>query len=380
MKKALVSIARLGTYDPGEVREAMRLVLEPLGGMKAFARPECRALVKPNFLWPSAIEKSVCTHPEIARAAARLLREAGAAEVTLTDSPGVGSATRCARKLGMGGDEPFCVVDADEGFEAEGEGYRKLRMSRLVRGADLVVNLPKAKTHGQMVLTGAVKNCFGAVVGMDKAQWHFRAGRDHLAFARLLVHVHSLVAPGLSILDGVIGMQGNGPGSGDPRPLGVLVASADAHALDAILARILGVDAAAVPTLVAAREAGLLPESIEIAGPEPESLRPRPAWRLARPAIIRTFGGPEFLSPIMDRLIGMRPVIDLEKCSSCGRCAEICAARAITMQGMEGATGPKPVIDRKACIACFCCQEVCPEGAIRVRSGPGARLFGIGTR
>ncbi len=130
-----------------------------------------------------------------------------------------------------------------------GTAFHRLRLIRRLLDADLVINLPKAKTHGQMVMTAAVKNSFGAVVGMEKAQWHFRAGKSPADFARLLLHVHALIAPRLSILDAVIGMEGNGPSAGDPRPLGLLMASADAHALDAVLARIWGLDPHQVFTL-----------------------------------------------------------------------------------------------------------------------------------
>jgi uncharacterized protein (DUF362 family)/NAD-dependent dihydropyrimidine dehydrogenase PreA subunit len=379
-----VFIERLSTYEPTAVVRAIRSLLAPLGGIGAFVTPGARVVLKPNWLLPSAPERAICTHPEIIRAVARLAREGGASVVEATDSPGVGTAGRCARRLGLGDDEAFRVRDADEGVDVAPPGalFHRVRLIRRLLDADLVVNLPKAKTHGQMVVTGAVKNSFGAVVGMEKAQWHFRAGKSPDDFARLLLHVHTLVAPRLSILDAVVGMEGNGPSAGDPRPLGFLMASTDAHALDAVLARIWGLAPPQVFTLAAARSVGLLSsvEDIEVIGANLDDLRPRPAWRLARPAPLRGFGGPEWLSAFLERLMTVRPEIDRGACIACGECAEVCAAHAIALNP-DGVTSGLPVtIDREACIACFCCQEMCPEGAIRVSAGLAARLFGLGTR
>jgi uncharacterized protein (DUF362 family)/ferredoxin len=379
-----VSIQRLDTYEPAAVERAVQAVLEPLGGMGAFVGSGVRVALKPNWLMPSAPERAICTHPEILRAVARPARVCGAAAVEAIDSPGVGTATRCARRLGLTADDPVAVRDADEGIDVAppGASFHRLRLIRRLREADVVVNLPKAKTHGQMVVTAAVKNSFGAVVGMEKAQWHFRAGKNPMDFARLLLHVHALVAPRLSILDAVVGMEGNGPSGGDPRPLGFIMASTDAHAMDAVLARIWGIDPGRVFTLAAARDLGLLPavERIEVVGPAPEALRPRPAWRLARPVPLRGFGGPAWLNAAVERLMRVEPRVVEAKCTGCGECGDVCAAGAIA-PGPEGKGNERRVvIDCERCIACFCCQEMCPQGAIEVSAGLAARLFGLGTR
>jgi uncharacterized protein (DUF362 family)/NAD-dependent dihydropyrimidine dehydrogenase PreA subunit len=379
-----VSIARVTTYDPAAIEQAVRAVLAPLGGMATFVAPGARVVLKPNLLMPSAPERAICTHPELLRAAARLAQDSGAAVVEATDSPGVGSASRCARRLGLGDGDPFVVRDAGDGVDVAPPGapFHRVKVISHLLDADLIINVPKAKTHGQMVMTAAVKNSFGVVVGMEKAQWHFRAGRSLQDFARLLLHVHALVAPRLSILDAVVGMEGNGPSAGDPRPLGFLMASTNAHALDAVLARIWGLDPQRIPTLAMARDLGLLPsfDGIQVIGAEPERLRPRPAWRLARPAPLRGFGGPAWFSAFLERLMAVRPEIDRGECIACGECVRVCAAHAIALQPADVRPGPPVTIDREQCIACFCCQEMCPEGAIRVSAGLAARMFGLGTR
>lgn len=379
-----VSLVRLDDYRPAAVAEAVAAVLAPLGGMEAFVRPGTTVVLKPNFLLPSPPERAVCTHPEILRAVARLALSAGAAAVEATDSPGVGTATRCARRLGLTAADPLAVLDADEGVEAAppGAAFHRLRLSRRLCQAELVINLPKAKTHGQMVMTGAVKNSFGAVLGMEKSQWHFRAGKRPEAFARLLLHIHALVNPRLSLLDAVVGMEGNGPSGGTARRLGFLAASTDAHALDAVLARVFDLDPERVFTLAAARELGLLPPlgAIEIVGPHPDLLRPRPRWRTAGLVPLRGFGAPAWVNRTLGWLMRLEPRVAAERCSGCGECGRVCAAGAIALSPDGGEGGRRVAIDRERCIGCFCCQEMCPQGAIRVSAGLAARLLRLGTR
>jgi ferredoxin len=290
-----------------------------------------------------------------------------------------------AKKLELGDDEPFVIADADESVEmvSEEASFHKLGLCRHIVEAETLINLPKAKTHGQMVITGAVKNCFGAVVGMEKVQWHYRAGRDPEAFARLLVHIHSLVAPHLSLLDAVVGMEGNGPGSGKPRSLGFLAASTDAYALDKVFARILGLENRQVYTLAVGESLGLVPpafDHIEVIGPDLEELKPDPPWAMAAPKILRDIGSGEWLAPILDRLFTLSPKIDKKLCTGCGQCRSACAADAIAIVGNKSKEGKLALVNKKSCIACFCCQEICPEGAITVSAGFLAHLLGLGLR
>ena len=381
---ALVSITRLDSYDPAAVEEALVTLLAPLGGMEAFVGHGDRAVLKPNFLFAKPRQSAVCTDPEIIRSVAGATTTAGASTVTVTDSPGVGTARRCARQLGLLSDEPFDVVDVDKGsgITPKGTEYHQLFLSRQMMEADILINLPKAKTHGQMIITAAVKNTFGAVIGLEKAQWHYRSGKDPMDFARLIVHIHCAIAPRLNILDAVVGMEGNGPGSGNPRRLGFLMASTNGHALDHTLCRILEMDPDTVPTLAVAKEMGLLPspDRIEITGADPDSLHPRPPWKLARPNLIQNMVGPSWMIPLIDRLMALRPHVDHSKCIACGQCIPSCAAGAMEIVTEGPMSQPRLEIDKKKCISCFCCQEICPEGAISVRAGLAARLLGLGTR
>ena len=370
-----VSIQRLESYDPGAVDAALAALLEPLGGMTPYLDPGEPVLLKPNFLAPRATDRAVATHPDIIRGAARQARAAGASRVLVSDSPGVGTAAQCAARLGLASGDLLEIVDAGEGewVPSSDTGAWRLHLSSLMRRHPLL-NLAKVKTHGQMILTAAVKNTFGAVPGLEKAQWHYRMGRDPHRFARLLVHIHEAVRPRLNILDGVIGMEGNGPSSGTPRKLGILMASENAHALDWVLARILDLNPERIYTLKAAKEMGLLPDEkdIEIVGPEVAELHPHPEWKLSSEVSVARIAGPGWLTPVMEKMFAASPQIDPKLCTLCLECVRHCAA---------GAMSPTPTtiaIDRNKCISCFCCQEMCPAGAITVRSGPLARLLRLG--
>lgn len=369
-----VSIQLLDNYEPSDVHGALQRLLEPIGGMSSIVDASTLVL-KPNFLAPRPVSKAVCTHPEIVRQTALIARTSGVEKVIVTDSPGIGSAVQCAKKLGLASNDTMEIRNPDdtEWISSKDVGVWKLHISKLM-AEHPVINIAKMKTHGQMILTAAVKNMFGAVVGLEKAQWHYRIGRNPLQFAKLLVQIYQMIGPKLNILDGVVGMEGNGPGSGVPRELGFLAASENAHALDYVLCKILKIDPMKVYTIRAAHEMGVLPEEkdIEIVGAPIAQLHPNPDWRMAARASVVKLAGPNWMAPIFERLLNTTPLVNHSRCTMCLVCIQHCAAKA-----MDGTTG-KIEIDRKKCISCFCCQEMCPHGAITVESGMLARVLGLG--
>ncbi|MDJ0761948.1 MAG: DUF362 domain-containing protein [Myxococcota bacterium] len=381
---ARVSAVRLDTYEPDAVDRAIRAALEPFGGIGAFIQPARDVVLKPNFLAPRHVNKAVTTHPEIIRGVARLTRSACANPILVTDSPAIGSASGCAKRLGLSDPSLFEVVNADDGVEVSfpEAHFHRLRLSARVANAGTLINIAKAKTHAKTGITAAVKNSFGAVVGMEKVQWHFRIGPDPRHFARLLVHIHQTVRPSLNILDAVVGMEGNGPNSGDPRHLGFILASPNAHALDGILCRILGIGPKEILTLAVAQEIGALGsiDDIEVIGENIEDLRPSTPWRMARMSPINRIVESRWMGNVLDRTLTLRPLVDPKKCTACGICASICIAKAITVDKQATKPKKKTVIDKKQCISCFCCQEICPEGAITASPGAIARMLRLGTR
>ena len=379
---SVVSAVRISSYDPSAVREALDKLLEPIGGPDAFVDKNAPALLKPNFLRPAGIESALTTHPAVIRAVAKICFEAGARPVQISDSPGVGTAIRCAERLGIECTvSEFEVLDADDPVicESVAKDFAQIRLSKRMLKSPALINLAKLKTHAQMGMTLSVKNLFGAVVGMDKIQWHYRAGRDPLKFAELVVRIYELVSPRLNLVDGIIGMEGNGPGSGTARPAGFLMASTNGHALDTVVCRALGIDPMSVYTLRAAEQLGLFAQDnpITVVGDPIARFRPHPPWKSARPFHTRTMG-PKWLTPVLSHLLTVLPTINRHKCTVCRRCIRHCAAEAMRFVDTPPLGAIR--IDKKKCISCFCCQEICPEGAISVKSSKLAEMLGIGIR
>lgn len=380
---AAVSLARCADYDPQGVLAAITSLLEPLGGMSAFVPYGATVLLKPNYLSYKPNDRAVCTHPSVIAAAARLCLDAGAGRVTVGDSPAIGRARGISRKLGLTellGDLPVEVVDFTEPVEVKAEHpqavFKTYQVARQIKEADVIVNLAKVKTHAQMTLTLAVKNCFGAVVGLRKSQWHLMAGKDYDYFGRMLVDLYRLVCPALNIVDGVLAMEGNGPSAGKARKLDFLAASADGLALDRVLTGILGFDPSSVPTLRVAGATGSQ-DAIELHGDSPDSFAVHD-FKPARPAKADMA---TFIGRLGRGAISPRPLIDHSRCTRCGQCKKHCPPEVMSLvsRGARIPAGPDKSdemisIDLNGCIRCFCCQEVCPDEAISVKEGWMSRL------
>jgi len=370
-----VVIGGCSAYREPDVTDALEAVLEPLGGMAAVVRPGERILLKPNLLAGRPPDRAVTTHPLFVAAVARLVRKAGATPV-VGDSPGlestVGAAHRCGLTNELAGlDVELVTFDGPSKRLAHPSGrvYRHFDVAEAVLTVDGVLNLPKLKTHGQMALTLGVKNTLGCVVGMAKAQWHLQAGTPE-GFARMLLDLNEAVAPRLTILDGVVAMQGNGPFNGTPVHLGLLAASTSSPALDAVVAAATGYSTEQVPTLL---EAGLDVRSLTV---ERRPAAPTSLPSLV-PAAIRVDIGWVPFAPVRNwvrRACTVFPRFDDELCVGCNKCADICPAKALT----PPVPGPTkvPTLDLHGCIRCFCCQEICPAGAVTVGSGWFRRLVG----
>jgi uncharacterized protein (DUF362 family)/Pyruvate/2-oxoacid:ferredoxin oxidoreductase delta subunit len=374
--KPQVCIVKCAQYDRDLVYRSVGRAVGHLGGMGAFVKPGARVLVKPNMLVAKAPEKAVTTHPEVVRAVVRLVKEAGGAPV-IGDSQGFGSFKRIAEVSGIGAvaeEEGAELVELHEAVTVQGKGtFKHFEVAREVMRADAVINLPKAKTHGQMLLTLAVKNLFGCIPGRRKAQWHFKAGVDRSAFATMLVELHGIVKPRLNIVDAVIGMEGNGPGNGVPRHMGLLAVGTDAVAVDFMLSEILGVPADRLPTNKAAKKLGLAPDGlgdIELLGDFVGPYQARVEGFKLPSTSSMEWTIPEPVRRLLKDALTTRPKIDRLKCQLCMMCHSACPAGVIS----EGEGGLS--INYRECIRCFCCQEVCPVGAVEVAEGWLLRYLG----
>ncbi|GFK93204.1 Ferredoxin-2 [Fundidesulfovibrio magnetotacticus] len=339
------------------VRRAFELFPLPLAGAKV--------MIKPNVLRPARPEEAVTTHPAVLEAVVRCVEEHGPACVTVGDNPGLhgyganeASFERCGLMEAARGHYRNIGQDAVEVPFAEGYGGR-LQVSRAVMESDVFISVPKFKTHGLTGITGAIKNSYGILPGAQKAQLHRLAG-GHERFHHVVTDVFRLRAPDLVIMDAVLGMQGNGPASKDLRWVGRVLASDSSVALDAVMARMMGIDPARLPFLVRARDLGLGSfdhADVELDGELLllEGFRHPPLDDAAQ-------GHADGLRRILEERALARPVVDAAACTGCGTCAAQCPAQALAME--DGL----PVVDAQACIACYCCQEMCPEKAIALKA------------
>ncbi len=368
-----VSIIRCPDYNSSKTYSAVRRAVDLLGGIRLFVRPGERVLLKPNLLKARPPEEAVTTHPEIVRAVIKLVQNAGGTAL-VGDSPGLGSLQKVAERTGILDvikEEGAQLVKFDAVVQIKSRGqFQQFEIARAVHEADAVINLPKLKAHGMTTLTGAVKNLFGCIPGKRKVQWHFSTGvnRDH--FMRMLLELYSVLRPRLTVTDAVVGMEGNGPGSGDPRQIGAVVAGRDAVSVDAVCARLVGVDPEKLPLIRAAAATGIgetrqdrirvFGDSLEQSSVNRFRLPPQEhlEWRL-----------PEWTKSILKDALTTRPVIADAYCIRCGICKGHCPQSAIYD------AGKRLRIRYRDCIRCFCCQEFCPQGAITVGKGWALRLL-----
>ena len=362
-----VVITQAQSYNHLTVKDAMMRILVPLGGIRAFVGRGERVLLKPNMLYAKAPEFAVTTHPEVLRAAIELVQEAGGIPL-VGDSPGFGDFRKVAGKSGMlrvAEETGAEIVEFSEAMEVAAGGlFKRFELARPYLEADRVINLPKLKTHEMMTMTCAVKNLFGAVVGPAKAGWHLKAGADKEMFARMLLEIYLIRKPDLTIVDAVTAMEGDGPGSGDPREVGLLLAGVNPLAVDVIAAEIAGIPKKLLFVERAAQKLGIDGAdrtTIQTVGVPLEDARVAP-FRLPPLSDVQ-WGLPPFLKNRLRHYLTTRPCAIPEMCRLCGICVNACPPRAIEIR--DG----KLVFDYHRCIRCFCCRELCPHSALDVRTG-----------
>jgi uncharacterized protein (DUF362 family)/NAD-dependent dihydropyrimidine dehydrogenase PreA subunit len=376
-----VSIVRCPSYDREEVRRGVAEALAPFGGFTAFVGPGEKVLVKPNLLIATAPERAVTTHPEVVQAVVEGCQAAGA-EVWVGDSPGFGSVAKVAARSGVlevcratGARLVPLEPAVDVPFPA-GRWVKRFPLGEPVRQVEKVISVAKFKTHGLAFYTGAVKNLYGTVAGVEKAHFHLRyqSREEH---AGLLVDLYHLIRPVLSLVDAVVGMEGAGPQNGSPRPVGLLLAGADGLAVDAVGASLMGLELGRFPLLQAAALVGerVDLDRVEVVGVPlaearvPGFVLPETAQEGRAPfrSLFDLQRLPPGLRSWLRRQLTARPVVVPELCLGCGICRESCPAQAIAVNARRAA------IADERCIRCYCCQEMCPQAAIALRHGPLAR-------
>jgi len=352
-------------YNAAKIAASLRTGLTTLGLEEAVKRGD-RVLLKPNLVMAKTPRLAVTTHPEVVRAVAMVLSDCGA-QIYLGDSPGFGALETVIKKCGLqpvlqefaitvtSFDQDDVVADTDNLVA------KRLTLAAAARQFDKIINLPKLKTHSMMGTTLAVKNLFGFIPGLKKAAWHLRAGHDREFFAKIMFDIYRQVVPVWNFMDGITGMEGEGPTGGTLRNFNLLALSADAPALDYLVEKWVGLTEP-TPLSSVALNLGIVSEtSCGACGPAADKPLATPI-KPAQGAVAATFPGHK----IWRRIFVKRPKISRTRCQRCRVCVQHCPAQVMKL------IDAKIVIDYKRCIRCYCCQELCPYGAIRVGFGIGS--------
>jgi len=368
-----ISVVRCSSYDPDSVKAALTTAIELLGGISQFVITGKSVLIKPNMLSPHPPEKAVTTHPSLVEAIIALVKAAGGIP-SVGDSPGFYKFSRVAEVSGIGeagrrAGAPLVPFETEEEINT-GEGclMKKLVVAREVAKADAIISVSKFKTHGLTYITGAIKNSFGFIPGLKKAEMHFRFPSND-RFSRMLTDIGMSVPVRLHILDAIIGMDGNGPAAGDPFRIGLIIAGSDPVAVDSTACRVVGIDPMSVPMIRIGAERGLGnagSDRIEIVGEDLAGVRVGGFRSVPHGAEAgRLLPIPESTARHIKNWIVLKPRFLHDVCTRCGACVEVCPARpkALSLEG-----GRIRINDR-ACILCYCCNEICPSRAIRLRRG-----------
>lgn len=356
-----------------DVEKSLREGLEEWGGMSRFVNPGQKVLLKVNLLMKKRPEEAVTTHPKVVEAVVRLVQEAGGIAV-IGDSPGgpytVNALQTIYTKSGLReiAERTGAILNEDVGQTTlhypEGKIIKSLTVTNCVLNADVVIPISKLKTHGMMTFTGAVKILFGVIPGLLKAEYHLKMFKAS-DFADLLVDIANWVNPAFSIMDGIIGMEGDGPSAGRPRNVGALIMSTDPFAVDVAATDLIGLKPEKVPTLMAARVRGLTSRlnELELKGDS------RSLWRIENFLIPKAVSTnfldmvplPEGVKNFMLNRVRPLPLFEHDLCKGCRDCVDNCPPKALAMN-KQG----RPIVDLQSCIRCFCCQELCPHQAVKL--------------
>ena len=367
-----VSLVRCAEYRPEALDEAIAQAAEFAFFPDISGK---RILVKPNLLKAATVDKAVTTNPEFLSAVLRFLWKRGAKRIVVGDSPGFQSGISAAKASGVyaatiaGGAEWEDFVPGKPRSAPEAKLVKNFTLASALDACDFVVNLPKLKTHRLMNYTGAIKNLFGLIPGLGKSGMHLRFA-DKGKFGTMLVDLGLSIPNCFSFMDGIVAMEGEGPGDGDPFQLGLVLASGDAAALDWIAARCIGYDPLRIPYLLdALRRRGGNPAAPDIdVGPGRVAELAAKDFKLLPyegPVSAAISAMPAFARPFIKRVIADRPIFHPALCIGCSACVKICPAAALELD--KNRQGQHQIrIDDAACITCFCCHEICPAHAISI--------------
>ena len=367
-----VALVKCENYNQKDVDSAISKALSNVGGIKKYVKKGNRVLLKVNLLALANPEDAVTTHPSVVRAMIRQIKKAGGIPHVGDCSGFEGQKNRkkylaICQKTGIskvckeeGAAIAHLSSKSSEVTNKNGKAFRQFSVSKEVIESDVLISMPKLKTHGLTIFTGAIKNNFGCIPGLKKAKLHLMAPEAEL-FAQMLVDLAGVIKPDLVVMDAIVGMEGAGPRNGKPKHIGAIIAGRDSVAVDAVASKIIGMSPFMIATTRLADEQGLGVgniKKIKIIG-EPIKKMCVKGFEF-RKAPSSFFRAHFFLRFVRDLFLA-KPVLVADNCKSCMTCVKHCPARAISKKSII-------VFDYKKCIRCYCCQELCPYNAIKLKT------------
>ncbi|MDR7666890.1 DUF362 domain-containing protein [Methanosarcina sp. Z-7115] len=366
-----VSIVRCPDYS--DAKKAIAEALDLLGGLEKIIQPGDRVLLKPNILAASPPENAVTTHPSLVASMCEFVLQAGGKPI-VGDGAGISRPGATSKALKVSGIEEaarqagamvvnfetagFTLVDIPDPLQ-----FRKLYIANPVLEADVVISLPKLKTHELTYYTGAVKNFFGTLPLRCRKEIHLLGKRD--LFGEAVADVYSAVRPSFAVMDGIMGMEGNGPSHGKPVNSGVILASPDCVSLDIVAAEMIGFDPLKVPTTAGAVKKGFGNQCPGVVGTPLKEVKMK---------FKQSSGGvstaPSFLTHSLGKYYNIYPRINRRKCTRCGACYLNCSPHAV--ERLEDGSFR---INQEKCILCYCCRELCPNNAVEIKKSLLAKLL-----
>jgi uncharacterized protein (DUF362 family)/NAD-dependent dihydropyrimidine dehydrogenase PreA subunit len=370
-----VSITKCDSYELEKVRTSLTTSLEPIGGLQNFVTEGDRVLVKLNLLGAKPPDAAVTTHPAVAQAVVESIQELGGTPM-VGDAPGGGcSAATYKALLKTTGiqrviDETGCESvrfddDRTQVVSERARTFKKLWVAKVVTEADVIIGIPKLKTHLLTYYTGAIKHLYGYVPGLTKAEYHLHTAGDLALFADLLLDLYVTYPPTLAVMDAIVGMEGEGPTNGTPRKIGLIMTSTSCTALDYVAATLANFQPLNLPTVKVAHERGIGPSGLQDIAIFGEALEPLIMEDFKKASTTSEWWLEEgtFTTKLSRLWMATKPHVDGSICKKCGECAKDCPPKA-----MQFTKGSVPRIDSHKCIRCYCCQELCPQGAISVKT------------
>jgi uncharacterized protein (DUF362 family)/NAD-dependent dihydropyrimidine dehydrogenase PreA subunit len=361
-------IGKCTRYDNNELKQTIRALLSPIGGLEHFVKRGQKVLLKINLIGPKKAEKAATTNPEFVRAVGQMIQQIGA-DVYVGDSAGGAIAGMAPTKQAfivagikaMCDQEGFNIINFDEvgpiKKEIDGNYSTDLYITSALDSVDVVINLPKMKTHSMGIYTGAVKNLFGTIPGLRKAKYH-KWGPSPLEFGEFLADIHKAIdnMP-LHIMDGVISMQGEGPTAGSTYPAGKILVGTDPLAIDRVAIEMMGIDADEVDILKASYQRGIGEfdlDKIEVKG-DFEQLKDYKLPKRYHDDKKRNYDG---VKKVID-FFKTVPMVNKKKCVHCNSCVDGCPVEAIDRDSK--------LINYDICIDCMCCHELCMIEAVELK-------------